>query len=403
MVGTVANLVNTIIGSGVLALPSCAAKTGWAMAVILLVGSALITWVGVYLLTLCAHHLGGDKTSFGAVASRTYPWMMVVVDLCVFAVTFGVCVAYLTIAAGILPTSVQQFAPSLAPESFILKNWVWLLICWGLFAAPLATLKSVRILGYTSALAVLCVVYTTGVVIAYATGLLDPCDKQLPEGMVCRGDVVAFSPNASGILTSIPVFLTAFCCATTIFNIYNDLQRPTVRRMNLATIGCMAICALQYLVVALAGYLTYGSNVAGNILDSFPVEIWATIARIGTAFVVTVSYPLLMHPARDAIVHAVNVCAGGRFTGSNVLFYTVATVLNVLALGLAFFNVPLDLILSITGSIGTVNLSITIPFIFFYKLFEDDNGVMRKLCIPGAVVGIVASVVCAYYSIVPLF
>jgi hypothetical protein len=52
--------------------------------------------------------------------------------------------------------------------------------------------------------------------------------------------------------------------------------------------------------------------VKGNILDSYPVEIWATVARIGTAFVVTVSYPLLMHPSRDSVVHLVGVVSGGK-------------------------------------------------------------------------------------------
>ena len=59
-------------------------------------------------------------------------------------------------------------------------------------------------------------------------------------------------------------------------------------------------CALvpSQQTVALSGYFTYGSNVEANVLDSFPVETFATVARLGTAFAVTFSYPLLMHPAR---------------------------------------------------------------------------------------------------------
>ena len=165
----------------------------------------------------------------------------------------------------------------------------------------------------------------------------------------------------------------------------------------------MGICTSLYLVIALAGYFTYGSNVAGNILDSFPVDIWATIARLGTAFVVTVSYPLLMHPARDSIVHAINVLAGGKFTDSNMLFYVVAIVLNVTALLGAYFNVPLDLILGITGSIGVVNLSLTVPYIIYYKMFEGEGGIVRKLALPGVIFGVALSVVCAYFTIAPLF
>lgn len=406
MFGTVSNLINTVIGSGVLGLPSSIAKTGWALGSFLLVFSALVTWTGLRCLTACAHRLGGDKTSFGAVAARTYPWMMVLVDFCVVAVTFGICVAYMTIAAGILPFVVEQFSPELTEDDLLTQNWLWLLIAWGCFAAPLSMLKSVTFLGYTSAMAVLCVLYTTLVVSMYAFGILDPCAKTIPEGSVCVGDIVALNGNASQILVAVPVFFTSFCCAPSIFNIYNDIKGPSTRRLDLATLGSLAVCTSLYLIIALAGYFTFGSVVTSNILDSYPVEMWATIARLGTAFVVTVSYPLLMHPARDSVVHAINVCAGGKFSegkGFNTLFYVVAAIMNVLALFLAFFNVPLDLILSITGSIGVVNLSLTIPFLFYYKMFEADGGLMRKLCIPAIILSLAASVVCGYFSIAPLF
>ena len=102
-----------MIGSGVLALPSCAAKVGWLLAIILMVVSAGITWVGVHFLTSVAHKMGGDQTSFGKAAARTYPWMMVIVDLCVFSVTFGVCVAYL-VCLSALRTLVRILCPACA-------------------------------------------------------------------------------------------------------------------------------------------------------------------------------------------------------------------------------------------------------------------------------------------------
>ena len=110
-----------------------------------------------------------------------------------------------------------------------------------------------------------------------------------------------------------------------------------------------------------------------------------------------------MHPARDAVVHAINVCAGGKFTDSNILFYTVALILNVVAFFGALLNVPLDLILSITGSIGVVNLSLTIPYLFYYKMFEDQGSPLRKAMLPAAALGVALSIVTAVFSIGPLF
>jgi hypothetical protein len=65
MVGSVSNLVNTIIGSGILALPSSAAGVGWALAVAMMAVSALLTLWSLVYLSKCAGKMGGDKTSFG--------------------------------------------------------------------------------------------------------------------------------------------------------------------------------------------------------------------------------------------------------------------------------------------------------------------------------------------------
>ena len=85
--------------------------------------SGFVTWLGVHYLTEVARKLGGRDTSFGLAAARTYPWMIVIVDLCVWAVSFGLCVAYLTIASSSIPYCVEQFAPGLSRENVLLQTW----------------------------------------------------------------------------------------------------------------------------------------------------------------------------------------------------------------------------------------------------------------------------------------
>lgn len=66
---------------------------------------------------------------------------------------------------------VELFNPSMKqndPGNILFQSWLWVVLAWGLFAAPLSFLKSAKILGYTSALAVLCVLYITAVVLIYA-------------------------------------------------------------------------------------------------------------------------------------------------------------------------------------------------------------------------------------------
>ena len=91
------------------------------------------------------------------------------------------------------------------------------------------------------------------------------------------------------------------------------------------------------------------------------------------------------------------------------LFYGVAVVLNLLAAVIAFLRLDLDVILSLTGSFGAINLMLTLPFAFYYRLYSGEAGagvvqrVMIKMCIPGMVFGVALSIVCAYFSLAPLF
>lgn len=121
--GTTANLVSSIIGTGVLALPSCVAKAGWGLSIILVVVSGALTWLGLYLLTECARKIGGRNTSWGVVAASTFPWLTVVVDICAGAVAWGFAVAFMTIASGSIPHCVEQFAPNLPSDSVLLQPW----------------------------------------------------------------------------------------------------------------------------------------------------------------------------------------------------------------------------------------------------------------------------------------
>eukprot|EP00122_Pirum_gemmata_P011208 Pgem_evm1s10375 len=61
----------------------------------------------------------------------------------------------------------------------------------------------------------------------------------------------------------------------------------------------MMFGCLFYLIAGLCGYLTYGDNVKNNILQNFPTGKWyVTVAQLSIVLLVTLSYPLQVHPAR---------------------------------------------------------------------------------------------------------
>ena len=93
-----------------------------------------------------------------------------------------------------------------------------------------------------------------------------------------------------------------------------------------------------------------------------------------------VSYPLLMQPCRDAVIHMIDtianlvsghhVSAPGTKAGT-IVFYVVLSVLCILTYLLALLNVDLAILLNISGTFAVAPLCFTFPAIFYLKLMPD--------------------------------
>lgn len=73
LTSSIANLANTIIGTGMVALPGNFVHTGWLLGLFLIALCGFTGASGLYLLTRCANKLGGRRQSFFSVAMKTIP------------------------------------------------------------------------------------------------------------------------------------------------------------------------------------------------------------------------------------------------------------------------------------------------------------------------------------------
>jgi amino acid permease len=110
---------------------------------------------------------------------------------------------------------------------------------------------------------------------------------------------------------------------------------------------------LVYVVVAVAGFITYGDLVKSDILNNYPHTSVAAVARVAITLLVIFSYPLQLNPARKCILSLVqSVTFGGRFptpaggrpTGVQEHYIITCTFL-LLSLCVAFATEDLGIIL----------------------------------------------------------
>ena len=123
---SVINLVNTIVGAGVLAMPHAMSNMGVTLGVIVILWSGLTSGFGLYLQTRCARYLDRGSSSFFALSQITYPNAAVVFDAAIAVKCFGVGVSYLIIIGDLMPGVVQGFSRDVGADQFLLDRRFWI-------------------------------------------------------------------------------------------------------------------------------------------------------------------------------------------------------------------------------------------------------------------------------------
>jgi amino acid permease len=121
---SVINLVNTIVGAGVLAMPLAMSRMGITLGTIVILWAGLTSAFGLYLQTRCARYLDRGGSSFFALSQITYPNAAVVFDGAIAVKCFGVAVSYLIIIGDLMPGVVLGFDSS--ETGFLVDRRFWI-------------------------------------------------------------------------------------------------------------------------------------------------------------------------------------------------------------------------------------------------------------------------------------
>lgn len=119
---TMVNVVNTIIGAGILSIPSTIHSTGIIGSFLFLFGSLLISLLGGFYLIVAAAYTKRD--SFGEIANSLYgPTVKMLANLTVIIYEMGVSTAYFVILFEQVGDLLQAW--NIADATFVYENkWV---------------------------------------------------------------------------------------------------------------------------------------------------------------------------------------------------------------------------------------------------------------------------------------
>ncbi|PWN33841.1 uncharacterized protein FA14DRAFT_165076 [Meira miltonrushii] len=301
MASSIANLCNTIIGTGMLATPGAFRYTGLLPGMFLIILCGFTSAAGLILLTMCADTLGGRKNSFFSIALKTIPNGARFFDAAIAIKCFGVSISYLIISGQLMPQVVLSFAKALNSHEtlpgFLLDRSFWI-FAFMVALVPLCFLRRLDSLRHTSYLSLLAVMYLVIIVLYYS---LPSKKEHLPE----PGPIYIINIDGHHFLSVFPVFVFAFTCAQNMLPVHNEMRaaRPLhFFRTRKAIFSSISLAGTVYLIVGVLGYVSFGSNVGANIITMYPdTSLFVCFGRVSIVILTLCSYPLQVHPCRAAL------------------------------------------------------------------------------------------------------
>jgi sodium-coupled neutral amino acid transporter 11 len=158
---------------------------------------------------------------------------------------------------------------------------------------------------------------------------------------------------------------TAFVCHHNSLLIYGSLRTPTLDRFSRVTHWSTSISMLACLLMALSGFLTFGSKTQGNVLNNFPSNnTMVNIARLCFGLNMLTTLPLEAFVCREVMFNY--YFPGDPFNMNLHLIFTTALVVSAMVLSLV--TCDLGAVFELIGATSACALAYILPPLCYLKL-----------------------------------
>ncbi|XP_026567087.1 sodium-coupled neutral amino acid transporter 5 [Pseudonaja textilis] len=379
---SVFNLSNAIMGSGILGLAYAMRNTGITLFVILLICIALLSSYSIHLLLKCA----------GVVGIRAYEQLglkafghggKVVAAVIISIHNIGAMSSYLFIVKSELPLVIQTFLGLTANNGEWYMNEQILIVVVSISVIlPLALMKHLGYLGYTSGLSLTCMCFFLTSVIYKKFQIPCPFNDTVVVNSTMESSHDTCSaetfPLNSQTAYAIPILAFAFVCHPEVLPIYTELRRPSKRRMqNVANVSILAMFSM-YLLTAIFGYLTFYGNVEAEMLHTYirvdPLDKLILCVRLAVLLAVTLTVPVVLFPIRRAIQQLLFPKKDFSWIRHVVIAFCLLFIVNLLVI----FVPNIKDIFGVIGATSAPSLIFILPSIFYIRIIPNEKEPLRS-------------------------
>ncbi|XP_060898980.1 sodium-coupled neutral amino acid transporter 3 isoform X1 [Labrus mixtus] len=397
---SVFNLGNAIMGSGILGLAYAMANTGILLFWFLLTAVAALSSYSIHLLL----------KSSGIVGIRAYEQLgyrafgtpgKMAAGIAITLQNIGAMSSYLYIVKSELPLVIQAFLKAEPNSDLWYTNGNYLVIMVSAsIILPLALMKQLGYLGYTSGFSLSCMVFFLSAVIYKKFQIPCPFEEyssnstaalhslnvsshghdEYNNGLVHEEDDCyprLFTINSQTAYT-IPILAFAFVCHPEVLPIYTELRNPTKKKMQKVSNLSILVMYTMYFLAALFGYLTFKGRVEPELLHTYsridPYDTLILCVRVAVLTAVTLTVPIVLFPVRRAIQHMIFPTKSFNWLRHIAIALILLTFINMLVI----FAPNILGIFGIIGATSAPCLIFIFPAVFYIRIVPKEDEPMNS-------------------------
>ncbi|XP_057491505.1 amino acid transporter AVT6A-like [Actinidia eriantha] len=407
--GAVFNLSTTIVGAGIMALPATMKALGLVLGISMIIFMAFLAEASIEMLLRFSR--AGKTTSYGGVMGDAFgKYGRIFLQICVLVNNIGVLIVYMIIIGDVLSGTTS----SGVHHAGVLEGWfgvywwnrrtfILLVITLAVFA-PLACLKRIDSLRFTSALsvalAVVFIIITMGITIIKLINGSISMPRLLPNVT----DLTSFL----NLFTVVPVLVTAYICHFNVHSIDNELEDNT--QIKAVVRSSLGLCATVYVTTSLFGFLLFGDATLDDVLANFDADLGIPfgyllndVVRVSYVAHLMLVFPIVFYPLRlnlDGLLFP----SASPLALDNLRFASISSgLIALIFLGANFIPSIWDAF-QFTGATAAVCIGFIFPAAITLR---DPHGIATKkdkiLCVVMIVLAVFSNLVAIYSDAYALF
>ncbi|CAK7267573.1 hypothetical protein SEPCBS119000_002617 [Sporothrix epigloea] len=352
------NMANSIIGAGIIGQPYALKQAGLVAGVGLLVAlTVAVDWT--IRLIVINSKLSGASSFQGTVEHCFGRTGLIAISLAQWVFAFGGMVAFGVIVGDSIPHVLTAVWPGLHEVpilGMLADRRAVIVVCTLAVSYPLTLYRDIAKLAKASTFALVSMVVI--IVTVVVQGAMVPADER---GSFSRPLLTV----NSGIFQAVGVISFAFVCHHNSLLIYGSLKTPTIDRFSRVTHISTAVSMVACMLMALAGFLTFGDKTLGNVLNNFPADnTMVNVARLCFGLNMLTTLPLEAFVCREVMFNY--YFPNEPFNMHLHLIFSSSLVVSAMTLSL--ITCDLGAIFELVGATSACAMAYILPPLCYIKL-----------------------------------